>query len=221
MKQLSYVQYVRNIIDGFHEGEPILIRELGRRIAAEYQTDEQKARLAASNAVKRIMQTDLIPSFRCFGKGIYYLAKQTPFGETGIDKEKLIAMKYLNGHNGYESGALMMHKLGLTSLAPKERVFVSNRAKTRIIRDANLNIIVKVPRTAIDRNNCDCLQFLDMLTIYDAQPVDANDPYEILHHFMQMKHLDYGKLLHIADRFYSEHTIIQLAHLAGHEAHIL
>ncbi|MBK5262621.1 MAG: hypothetical protein JJE17_08640, partial [Peptostreptococcaceae bacterium] len=103
MNKLSYTQNIRDIIANIAVGYPIFVNELGKKLAAEYNIDEKKANAAAAVAVKRILDTKLIPALRCFGKGIYYLTKPTLFGETGIDKEKLIELKYLSGDNGYET----------------------------------------------------------------------------------------------------------------------
>ena len=217
MDRQTYTQFVQDRIAGFGMGDPILVRDLGNGIAAEYGMDDKKANAAAAVAVKRIMEAGTVPALRCFCKGIYYLTKQTVFGETGINKEKLIGIKYLNGYNGYETGVTIMHKIGLTSLIPAERTFVSNHTQNRTKKDEMLEIIVKAPKTAITKENRKYLQFLDLLNIYDEVPVDADEPYVILGGFVQINGLDYGKLLKIADLHYNHETIIKLAHVASNQ----
>ena len=215
MAKQTYTQFIYDRIALFGIGDPILVRELGNGIAVQYGMDEKKANAAAAVAMKRIIEAGTLPALRCFGKGIYYLAKPTVFGETGINKEKLIEIKYLNGDNGYETGATIMHKMGLTSLMPAERTFVSNNAQNRTKKDEMLDIIVKAPKTAITRENRKYLQFLDLLNIYDEVPVDAEQPYRILGGFIMANQLDYGRLLNIADLHYNYDTIIRLAHVAS------
>lgn len=215
MVKQTYTQFVQDKIVCFDIGCPILVRNLGNEIASAYDMDEKKANAAAAVAVKRIMEAGTIPALRCFGKGIYYLTKQTVFGEKGINKEKLIDIKYLSGDNGYETGVTVMHKIGLTSLMPAERTFVSNHAQNRTKKDEVLEIIVKAPKTEITRDNRKYLQFLDLLNIYDEVPVDVEEPYVILGSFVQTNGLDYGKLLTIADLHYNNDTIIRLAHVAS------
>ena len=60
------------------------------------------------------MDGAVLPELRCYQKGIYYRTSVTPFGEVGINKEKLIADKYLLPNIGYETGFTVMHQLGLT-----------------------------------------------------------------------------------------------------------
>lgn len=215
MEKMTYTQFIQAIILQFGTGDPILIQNLGNQLAVEYGMEDKKANAAAAVAVKRILEAGTVPALRCFGKGIYYLTKETVFGETGINKEKLIEIKYLRGENGYETGAAVMHKLGLTSLIPAERTFVSNNAQNRTKRDEILDIIVKPPKTVVNAGNRPYLQFLDLLNIYDDVPVDAEEPYAILGGFVQAKKLDYKKLLGIADQHYNSNTIIKLAHVAG------
>ena len=50
----------------------------------------------------------------------------TPFGEVGINKEQLIADKYLLPNIGYETGFTVMHQLGLTSQMPRQRILAPN-----------------------------------------------------------------------------------------------
>lgn len=217
MAKQPYTQFVQDRIACFNIGDPILVRNLGNEIANAYDMDDKKANAVATVAVKRIMEAGTVPTLRCFGKGIYYLTKQTVFGETGINKEKLIDIKYLSGDNGYETGVTVMHKIGLTSLMPAERTFVSNHAQNRTKKDDMLGIIVKAPKTTVTRDNRKYLQFLDLLNIYDEVPIDAEDPYVILGDFVQTNALDYGKLLNIADLYYNNDTILRLAHVASNQ----
>lgn len=45
MKQQTYTQFIQKAIDGFQPGEPILVRELGNRMAGAYGMDEKKPAL--------------------------------------------------------------------------------------------------------------------------------------------------------------------------------
>jgi len=215
MNKLSYTQNIKDIITDIAVGYPIFVSEIGKKLAVEYNMDKKKANAATAVAFKRILDTKMIPALRCFGKGVYYLTKPTLFGETGIDKETLIELKYLSGDNGYETGSTIMHKLGLTSLMPIERVFVSNKALNRTKRDEVLNITVKAPKVKVNKDNKLYLQVLDLLNIYDEVPVDADYPYNILSKLIATSSLDYRKLLVLADQHYGKDTIIRLAHVAS------
>ena len=45
MKEQTYTQFIQQVIDGFQPGEPILVRELGNRIAEAYAMEEKKPAL--------------------------------------------------------------------------------------------------------------------------------------------------------------------------------
>jgi len=215
MSRLSYTQHIQDLIADTAVGYPIFVSELGKKLAVEYNLDEKKATAAAAVAVKRILDNNLVPALRCFKKGIYYLTKPTIFGETGINKETLIELKYISGDNGYETGPTIMHKLGLTSLMPAERMFVSNKALNRTIRDEALNITVKTPKITVNKDNKLYLQLLDLLNIYDEVPVDSEQPYHIISNLIATSCLDYKILLAIADQYYGNDTVIRLAHVAS------
>lgn len=214
---VSYILFVKNRIEAFAPGDPIFVSQLGEELSEAYKMEHKKACASATVAVKRLMDTAAMPNLRRFGKGIYFLAKQTVFGEIGINKEKLIEAKYLSNDNGYETGAFMMHKLGLTAWVPEERVFVTNRVQNRVKTDKSLGIVVRPSKVTIDKENRPYLQFLDLLSIYEEIPVDAENPYGILGGIVRTRGLDYGRLLYFADRYYDKNTIVHLAHVAGSE----
>ncbi len=176
---------------------------------------QKKAAGAVSVACKRIMDRGLIPELRIYQKGIYYRAAMTPFGEMGIDKEQLIVDKYLSNDMGYETGLLVLHRMGLTSQLPKERVLASNRASDCARHDQKLDVIVCPPKVEINAGNKQYLKLLDVLDILDEAPVDADNPYTIIGEYIEKLQLEYHKLLALADNYYNRNTIIQLAHVAG------
>ena len=152
---------------------------------------------------------------RYFQKGIYYRTNITLFGETGINKEQLIADKYLLPNRGYESGLAILNKLGLTSQMPRERVFVTNAAKDGTRKDKKLEVIIRPPKVKITIENKDYLQILDVLDLLEKAPVDESEPYRVIAEYIQKKELKYKNLLAIADRYYNQKTIIRLAHTAS------
>jgi hypothetical protein len=156
----------------------------------------------------------IIPNLRQYQKGIYYLTEQTVFGETEIDRNKLLAVKYMLPHNGYETGVLMLHKIGLTTLMPNERQIATNKAINNTRRDNDLGVVLKKPHTHINAENKRCLQFLDILTLYNAAPIDAENPYQILGSFVRQYDLKYGYLLRLANRYYNDKIIRKVAEVA-------
>lgn len=162
-----------------------------------------------------MLDGELLPELRCFQKGIYYRTAVTPFGETGINKEKLIADKYLLPDIGYETGLTTLHRMGLTSQMPRERVLATNAARDCMRTDKKLGVVIRPPKAPVTAENKEYLQILDALDLLEKAPVDEEHPYEIIADYIQKKGLTYKGLLAFADRYYNHNTVLCLAHTAG------
>lgn len=161
------------------------------------------------------MDGNIVPELRFYQKGIYFRTVVTPFGERGIDREKLIADKYLLPNKGYETGLALLHHMGLTTQMPKEQVIATNVARECARTDKKLGVVIRPPKVAVNADNRAYLQTLDALELMEKAPVDAEHPYEIIANYIRENDLLYEKLLFFADRYYSRNTIMQLAHTAG------
>ena len=109
----------------------------------------------------------------------------------------------------------MLQKIGLTTQMPKERVIITNKAGEYARKDQKLGITIKPPRTKISAENKDYLRILDVLDVMKTAPVDADNPYEIIAKIIAEKKLEFKVLLALADQFYNQATVLELAHTAG------
>lgn len=212
---MTYTAFICNLLNGYQTGQPIYTGDIALKLADEYGMEHKEAAAATAVAFKRIMDDSQVPNLRFYQKGIYYFTAVTPFGETGINKERLIADKYLLPDNGYETGFSVLHQIGLTSQLPRERCFATNKASDCARTDAKLDVIVRPPKTTVNAKNKAYLQFLDVLDLMDKAPIDAEQPYALLANYVRSKELKYEILLSLADKYYSKKTILQLAHTAG------
>ena len=213
--KMTYAEFIENRIYEYGYGAPIYTGTIAQELSAEFQMPVKEAASAVSVALKRLIDRKAVPELRCFQKGIYYRAKATPFGETGINKNTLIADKYLAGDNGYETGLALLHHIGLTTQIPAEKVFATNRASGCIRADKALGVSVCPPKVRINAENKPYLQTLDAIDAMAKAPVDAERPYLLLADHIQKAELDYGKLLALAEKYYSKNTVLNLAHIAG------
>lgn len=211
----SYVDFVCEVLVEQEIGKPIYIRRISEYMMKTYQMSQKKAAGAVSVACKRIMDGGLIPELRFYQKGIYYRTAMTPFGETGIDKEQLIVDKYLINDMGYETGLSVLHRMGLTSQMPRERVIASNRASDCARLDEKLGVVVRPPKVEINAGNKQYLKLLDVLDSLTDAPVDIENPYSIIGEYIEQQELEYRKLLALANNHYNRNTVMQLAHVAG------
>ena len=209
---MTYIRYIHNYIEQQEQGAPIYISEVAKTVAEEFGIDRKKAGAVTSVAIKRIIDSCELADLRRYQKGIYYRTAVTPFGELGINREKLIADKYIYPDRGYVTGLRLLHLLGLTSQIPTEYMIATNIAKGGVRYDKRLGVAIRPPKTTISSDNKKYLQTLDALVLLDKGPVDVENPYVIMGKHIRQNGMQYEKLLCLADKYYSQETIIRLAH---------
>jgi len=212
---MAYTDFIENKIQTYDFGVPIYTSILTQSMTAEFPLSRKEAAAAVSVVMKRLMDSKKMTELRFFQKGVYYRTKITPFGETGINKETLIADKYLAGDNGYETGLELLHRMGLTTQIPAQRVFATNKAISCIRADKVLGIFICPPKVRINTENKHCLQVLDAIDLMGKAPVDADRPCHLIANHIQKIGLDYGELLSIAGKYYNKNTVFTLAQVAG------
>lgn len=211
----TYKDYIKDRICDYKIGMPIYIADLAFEMGTDYGIPSEKAHAATSVAIKRLMDGNEISNLRLFQKGIYFLTRETAFGEIKIDKDAIIRDKYMSDSNGYEYGPYALYRLGLTTQLPNQREIVSNSAYECRRKDQKLDVWVKPPKTEITRNNIEYLIILDAIDILDKYPVDTEKPYRCIAEYIEKKDLKYSILLAMADRYYNISTVKKLARVAG------
>ena len=212
---MTYKEFVKGYISDIPISKPIFVSDISRLLKEEYSIPLEKASAAVSVAIKRIRDKGLIPELRFFQKGIYYRTMNTLFGEIGIDKEEIIKRKYLENGKGYDTGLWFLHKIGLTTQIPNNRVLNSNESYEKPFKDIKLGVIVNPPKTEITPENKDYLQLLDTIELMDRAPIDVDNPYDILAEYVNEKGLKYEILLSLADKYYHQKTVLRLARIAS------
>lgn len=212
---MTYIEFISNFLCGISVGMPIYTKQIAYEMSKEYNLTKKDAAAATAVALKRIIDGRKIPELRLYQKGIYYKTKITPFGEIGINKEQLIADKYILPHIGYETGLAIINRLGLTTQICNERMIATNLAKDCVRTDKKLGVIIRPPKTQITSQNKKYLQLLDALEMMDRTPINEDEPYSIIAHYIQNEGMHYGKLLAYADSYYNKKTILHLAHTAS------
>lgn len=111
--------------------------------------------------------------------GIYYMKGNTRLkGGVSLSASKVARYKYIarkDQVNGYYSGYTFANLLGLTTQVPYTIEIVSNSAsaKCREVSVKNQKIVLRRPRTQINKENVHVLQLLDLLKDFE-QYVDED-----------------------------------------------
>lgn len=211
----TYLEFVKEYLENADNGTPIYTNQIAKKVSVCYGLNYKEAAAATAVAIKRIVDGNILIGLKCYQKGIYYRSVKTPFGETGINKEKLIADKYILPCKGYETGLFLLHRMGLTSQMPKERILATNMAKECARVDKKLGVTIRPPKVTITAENKPYLQILDALEILEKAPVDEERPYEILAGHIKKQELRFDVLLTLAYRYYNKDTVMKLAHTAS------
>lgn len=214
---MTYMEFIEDYIKGIEYGNPIYTEDIVPEMAREYSLEDNKAAAAVSVAVKRIMDSESLPELRKYQKGIYYRTKPTIFGDVEIDTGKLIDRKYISPDKGYETGAGLFYRMGLTTHIPAMRYIATNVIRVGTRYDEKLEVTICPPKTTVTAENKRYLRVLDVLYQMDDIPYDAEHPYDIISGYVERCNLNYEMLLSYADMFYNQKTVIRLGHLAANK----
>ena len=112
-----------------------------------------------------------------FETGIYYIPKTNKFGTVIFNQSKIVDKKYIKDGEqvfGYYSGTELEYRLGLTKVKPNTIVIYTNGEKTRMRRVmvGSQRIILRKPRTKIDKFNASVLCFLELMNGIDTETLD-------------------------------------------------
>ncbi|MBR5223448.1 MAG: hypothetical protein IKV81_04725 [Clostridia bacterium] len=112
-----------------------------------------------------------------FETGIYYIPKTNKFGTVIFNQSKIVEKKYIKDDErvfGYYSGTELEYRLGLTKVKPNTIVIYTNGETTRMRRVmvGCQRIILRKPRTKIDKFNAPVLCFLELMNGIDVETLD-------------------------------------------------
>lgn len=103
-----------------------------------------------------------------FERGIYYIPKQTPFGSSILNPNKVIERKYIseNGNaNGFYSGQTALNMIGLSTQMPNTIEICTNNetSKLRNVKVGNQAVTLRHSRVKVTNENLGILQFLELM----------------------------------------------------------
>jgi len=213
---MGYQQIIEDMMNQVDFGVMITTAYIADNLLIKVNTDPERVRKIVNTSMNRLLKTR--KDFIRFKKGIYYKTKMTPFGNIPIDPLQIGINTYLRRQGkqiGYETGPSLCNQLGLSTLMPRYRYFATNifRQRGNLI-DEKLGIVLRKPRMLVNEQNYKYLQLLDLIENKEKISYDTTNPISILFSFIQRNHLDFGKLLGYAKKYYTARTVSHLVELA-------
>lgn len=211
MEQPGYGEHIASTVRSLPYEAVIQTEDVARHLAAQYAMPYDKARTATNVKLKRMADKGEIERLQ---KGVYCHVKQSVFGKVipNIDEMMVKALTTRNGGKiGYETGASLINRLGLTTLIPREIEIATNNFGAKLPKVCHIKL--KKPVAAVTDENWRYLQFVDAIRELQDTHIDAEQPELILSQFAKRQQLDALKLIFTARRCYCVKTVLQLIDL--------
>jgi len=157
-----FMESFSDILRGrFGEDEPFFLFE----IAAEFPNTP---RISLFNKINSALSEGSIDRF---GRGVYYIPRNSILGKVPLLPFKVIKKKYLSSQDevfGYVSGLNLVNEAGVSPQVPATLEITTNNASKRIRQIEPFGgwrkITLRTPRTKVTKENVDALRLLDLIT---------------------------------------------------------
>lgn len=205
----------------YQVGEPIFTKEIKQQVKEQFEVASNDSFTRTVNEyLRRLEKRGVISKY---DDGIYFRSKETKFGRSAIDKEKLIKKAYIMDEQedeviGYVAGAAFLSANGFSNNMTNRREIVTNNynVKKPIHKFSNPPIIKK-PKVPISKHNYRYFQLLDTLRDIGQYHVLDASFYMSLYDYMERERIDGFKLLGYAKKYYNQkvmHVLDELAEAA-------
>lgn len=211
MARRGYGAEIAEIVKAIPYEDPIQTEDVAQQLAKRFAMPYDKAKTVTNVKLKRLAdQGDL----KRLQKGVYCHVKQTIFGPVAPDIDQIVArnMTLRNGMRiGYESGAALFNRLGLSTLLPRKVEITTNQYKATLPDGCRIKL--GKPIAAVTDRNWRYLQFIDVVELLPDAHIDAEAPELLLAAFMKEQRLDPLTLIFTARKHYSSKTVLRLTDL--------
>lgn len=183
---------------------------IAETMAEAYAIPIRQAKKITNVNLKRLADKGELERFQ---KGVYYRAKQTVFGKVRPTVSALVVQVLTRRGDrviGYETGASLVNKLGLTTLVPRKREIATNAYRKKL---NDTSVVVKKPVAVVDRDNYRYFQLLDTIRDLPQMPIDAENPIALLRAFVEKNKIDLTRALTYARKYYSQKTVLGVVDL--------
>lgn len=202
---------IARIIGEIPYDELIRTDDVASQLSVRLSMPYDKAKTATNVKLKRMADHGELKRLR---RGVYCHIMQTVFGPVVPDIDRIVVRSITieNGCRiGYESGAVLLNRLGLSTLLPRTIEVTTNQYTVRL--PDNCHIKLTKPAVTVTNDNWKYLQFIDAAEHLPDAHIDAEAPAQLLNAFAAKQELDPLKLIFTARKHYSTKTVLRLTDL--------
>lgn len=203
---MNYSEYMNNMIDAFPIGMPIFTDTVVKKASIDIGIPIEQIKSIVNLNLKRLADNLVIERIQ---KGVYYKPKMTPFGKTKPPFELAITeMCTKQGEHtiGYIGAETLLHNLGLSTLAPKNKVIVTNKYRVKIPKEQH--IVLKKPVTEVTDENVRYLQIVDAISMLHTEYIDVQNPCRLIRQTVDRFKLDRLTVIKTAKKYYSQRVML-------------
>ena len=157
MEQAGYGEHIAYTVRNVPYEAAIQTEDIAGQLAEKFALPYDQAKAITNVKLKRMADKGEIERLQ---KGVYCHVKQTFFGKVTPSAEQVL-LKTLTLQNGkkigYESGAFLFNKLGLTTLIPRDIEITTNRYGVKLPEDCHIQLWK--PAAFVTDENWKYLQF--------------------------------------------------------------
>jgi len=208
MEQAGYGKHIAYTVRNVPYEAAIQTEDIAGQLADKFALPYDQARTITNVKLKRMADKGEIERLQ---KGVYCHVKQAFFGKVTPSVEQVL-MKTLTIQNGarigYESGAYLLNKLGLTTLIPRDIEITTNRYGAKLPEDCRIKL--RKPPAVVTDENWKYLQFIDMFAELPEAHTDAEKPERLLLQCVKRQQLDSLKLIFMARKYYPKKIVLPL-----------
>ena len=202
---------ITQIVDALPYEELIRTEDVAGQLANRLSIPYDKARAAVNVKLKRMADRGTL---KRLSKGVYCRVRQTVFGPIAPDIDQ-IALKSVTVKDGsrigYESGAGLLNRLGLSTLLPRKIEVTTNQYRAKIPEGCHIKLTK--PAATITDDNWRYLQFIDAAVCLPDAHIDVEAPDRLLNVLAKKQGLNPLTLIFLARKHYPAKTVLRLTDL--------
>jgi hypothetical protein len=211
MERIGYGEYIANTVKNMPYEAAIQTEDIAERLVETFALPYDHAKTLTNVKMKRMADKGEIERLQ---KGVYCQVKQTIFGKVApsIDQvmKKMLTEQY-GEKIGYESGAFLLNRIGLTTLVPRDMEITTNRYGAKLPEGCRIKMKKSV--TAVTDNNWKYLQFIDLISELPQAHIDVEKPELLLARYAKTQELNVLTLVFTARTHYPVKMLLPLIDL--------